>query len=1129
MKNNKIIRFLTATSICDGHDVTIQIIRRILHEFGAEVIHLGHNRSVSEIVNTAMQEDVDGIAISSYQGGHVEYFTYIIDTLKKHNAHNIKIFGGGGGVISQDEIALLEKRGVTKIFTPADGAKIGFNGMIKIMLNSCHNEKYIDMTKQIISNYNLNNTIYPISRCISLIEESTTNIKYNNLKNIMIKQIKEKSLSKISIDTPVIGFTGTGGSGKSSLIDEIMIRFLKCYPKKNIAILSVDPTRKKTGGALLGDRIRMNTVSNKRIFMRSLATRGNSSSISLAIKESINLLKNTGYDLIIVETAGIGQGNAEIFDIADICIYIMTHEYGASSQLEKISMLDYTNFIAINKSDKRGSQDALIDVQKAFRRIHKHFNKKLNDMPVFSTNTRCFNNEGINKLFNAIFNKISSQIKYSSSWSFNEISNPDIPIQYNNNNNNNYLKTIVSCIRKYKEDIRIESDFINYVQGYNIIINNKTEEITLNNNILYKLKKQFNQLYEKISTSNKNILNNYKLLKTNYSLPKQSYTVRKKTIYVDNFTISMSNNKIPKVVLPILNNWSDIIKFFKMENIPGGFPYTAGIFPFKRQEEAPTRMFAGEGLPETTNEKFHFLSYKELFTRLSTAFDSLTLYGYNPSKEMDIYGKIGNSGVSICSLNDVKRLYSGIDLSHNNTSVSMTINGPAPIMLAYFLNTAIDNECEKRLKESGNWNNTKILINKWFEKNKLSIPIYRKKLPKGHNGSGLGFLGISSCQIVNKEFYENTKKHVFSNIRGTIQSDILKEDQAQNTCIFSIEFALKMMADVQKYFIQKQIRNFYSVSISGYHIAEAGANPITQLAFTMANGFTLAEYYLNHGMKINDFIHNFSFFFSNGLDIEYTVIGRVARRIWAIALKYIYNANERSQKLKYHIQTSGRSLHAQEMNFNDIRTTLQAYTAIIDNCNSLHTCAYDEALTTPTQESIRRALAIQMIINKELGIIKNENLLQGSFLIEYLTDIVEERVLDIFEELNDRGGVIGAMDLMYQRNRIQEESMKYEHAKYSGETPIIGVNTFKNNDPNINNDQELVRSKDCEKDMQVEQIELSEIYMPLEQEKTLKNLEESAIKGNNIFESIMEASKFCTLGKITNTLYKIGGSYRRNM
>jgi len=1128
MKNNKIIRFLTATSICDGHDVTIQIIRRVLHEFGAEVIHLGHNRSVSDIVTTAMQEDVDGIAISSYQGGHVEYFTYIMDTLKKYNAHNIKVFGGGGGVISQDEIKLLEKKGVSKIFTPADGARIGFNGMIKIMLDSCYNNEYINNTKKIISNYNLNNTIYPISRCISLIEESKNNIELDDLKNKMLTHIEKKSLVNSPINTPIVGFTGTGGSGKSSLIDEIMIRCLKHYPKKNIAILSVDPTRKKTGGALLGDRIRMNAVSNKRIFMRSLATRGSSSSISLALNETINLLKKTGYNLILVETAGIGQGNAEIFDIADICIYIMTHEYGSSSQLEKISMLDYTNFIAINKSDKRGSQDALLDVQKAFRRIHKLFDKELKDMPIFSTNTRCFNNKGINNLFNAIFSKISSQEQYKSAWAFNKISKHNISTQYKNSDNN-YLKTIVSCIRKYKENINTESNFINYVQGYNIIINNKIKEITLNNNILYILKKQFIKLYEKISVSNKNILQNYNLLKIKYSSFKQSYTVRGKSIYINNFTTSMSNNKIPKVILPNLNNWSDIIKFFKMENIPGGFPFTAGIFPFKRQEEAPTRMFAGEGLPESTNEKFHFLSYKELFTRLSTAFDSLTLYGYNPSKEMDIYGKIGNSGVSICSLNDVKRLYSGIDLSHNNTSVSMTINGPAPIMLAFFLNTAIDTECEKRLKKSGNWNNTKKTIDKWFKKNNLIAPIYRKKLPLGHDGSGLGFLGVSSCQIVNKDFYEDTKKFVFSNIRGTIQSDILKEDQAQNTCIFSIEFALNIMADIQKYFIKKQIKNFYSVSISGYHIAEAGANPITQLAFTMANGFTLAEYYINHGMKINDFVHNFSFFFSNGLDIEYTVIGRVARRIWAIALKYIYNANERNQKLKYHIQTSGRSLHAQEMNFNDIRTTLQAYTAIIDNCNSLHTCAYDEALTTPTQESIRRALAIQMIINKELGITKNENLLQGSFLIEYLTNLVEEKVLDIFEELNNRGGVIGAMDLMYQRNRIQEESMKYEHAKYSGKTPIIGVNTFKNTDSNINTNQELVRSLNYEKDFQVEQIELSTLYMPLEQEKTIKNLEESSIKGNNIFESILEASKFCTLGKITDTLYKIGGSYRRNM
>jgi len=1128
MKNNKIIRFLTATSLCDGHDVTIQIIRRILHEFGAEVIHLGHNRSVSDIINTAIQEDVDGIAVSSYQGGHVEYFTYIIDSLKKYNAQHIKVFGGGGGVISPAEIELLEKKGVQKIFTPHDGSIMGFSGMIKMMLNACKNNNYIQNTKAIISNYTSNNNIYPISKYISLIEESKNNNIYNDFKNNMLKIIEEKSSFNLLNNIPVIGFTGTGGSGKSSLIDEIMTRFLKKYPKKNIAVLSIDPTRIKTGGALLGDRIRMNAASNKRIFMRSMATRGNSSSISSSVLETINILKKTGFDLIIIETAGIGQGNTEIFNLADICIYIMTHEYGASSQLEKISMFDYTDFIALNKSDKRGSKDALIDIQKAYRRIHKYFDKELNDMPVFSTNTRCFNNIGINNLFNAIFNKISQQSKYSLNWPFNKIKSSNISIEYKNNNDNNYLKNIVSCIRKYKEDIKKESNFLNYVQSYNIIIEKETTAIEINNTILYNLRKQFNKLYDKISISNRNILDNYNSLKTKYASKTQVYKVRQKKIYVNNFTKSMSNNEIPKVILPKLTSWGDIVNFFKMENIPGYFPYTAGIFPFKRQEEAPTRMFAGEGLPETTNKKFHFLGNKELFTRLSTAFDSLTLYGYNPNKEMDIYGKIGNSGVSVCSLNDVKRLYSGINLSHKNTSVSMTINGPAPIMLAYFFNTAIDNECERRLKESGQWNNVQKTINEWNKKNKLITPIYRKDIPDGHDGFGLGFLGVSSCQIVSKEFYTNTKKYVLNNIRGTIQSDILKEDQAQNTCIFSIEFALKMMADVQKYFIHKQIKNFYSVSISGYHIAEAGANPITQLAFTMANGFTLAEYYISHGMLIDDFVHNFSFFFSNGLDIEYTVIGRVARRIWAIALKYIYNANERSQKLKYHIQTSGRSLHAQEMNFNDIRTTLQAYTAIVDNCNSLHTCAYDEALTTPTEESVRRALAIQMIINKELGIIKNENILQGSFIIDYLTNLIEEKVLNIFEELNERGGVIGAMDLMYQRNKIQEESMKYEHAKYSGETPIVGVNIFQNT--NINNEYpELIRSKDYEKDMQVEQIKLFDNYMPIEQEKSIKKLQESAIKGNNIFESIMEASKFCTLGKITQALYEVGGSYRRNM
>jgi len=826
------------------------------------------------------------------------------------------------------------------------------------------------------------------------------------------------------------------------------------------------------------------------------------------------------FDAIIVETAGVGQSDIEITKFSDVCTYVMTSDYGSPSQLEKLAILDYTNYIVLNKSDKAGSRDAFQDVQRVYRNIHKKFDTLSSDLPIFLTNTREFNNIEINKLFNNLFQYIENK-KYNSLYSQENQSNY-LSVLYSSN----YLKYIVDAIRNYKADIKASLHNIRMIQSYYYILNNKTKH--MDNLYLESLKENYNSLKLKISKFDKKIIKNYEYLKKIYTAKEQCYSVRNKDINIQNYVKTISNTSVPKVILPDIKDWGHIVKFFKLENLPGFFPYTSGVFPFKRENEITTRMFAGEGSPEKTNARFHYLSKNQSFARLSTAFDSVTLYGSAPNNKLDVYGKIGNAGVSICSLDDMKRLYSGFNLCHPNTSVSMTINGPAPILLGFFFNAAIDAECERYLKRNGKWEKTIPKVKKWFSKNGLVTPKYRNQLPNDNDSVGLGFLGVTSDNIVNPNLYNNIKSYVLNNIRGTVQADILKEDQAQNTCIFSIEFALRLMVDMQKYFIDNSIKNFYSISVSGYHIAEAGANPITQLAFTLSNGFTLAECYIANKLNINDFIKNFSFFFSNGLDIEYNVIGRVARRIWAISMKYIYKANERGQKLKYHIQTSGRSLHAQEMNFNDIRTTLQAYTAVADNCNSLHTNAYDEALTTPTEESVRRALAIQMIINKEFGIIKNQNFLQGSYIIEWLTDKVEEKVLDIFESLNERGGVLGAMDKLYQRNRIQKESMKYEYYKHTGKSPIIGVNSFVNNEaivPKTN----VFRSSINEKNMQVTQtLQLGKNLNKI-QDELIKNVQKSVVENQNIFTCLMEACKYCSIGTITDSLYNVGGHYRRNM
>ncbi len=1049
------IRFITATSLFDGHDAAIHIMRRILQSEGAEVIHLGHNRSVQEIVDAAIQEDAQGIAISSYQGGHVEYFTYLLELLKKYDAAHIKVFGGGGGVISPEEIALLEKRGVTKIFSPDDGLQMGLVGMIQFMLKACAKPVKIKPTKYRPG---------MIARAITEIETSPA--------------FAEATAGKPPV--PTLGFTGTGGAGKSSLIDELLLRYLREFPKHQVAVLSIDPTRKRSGGALLGDRIRMNSASNSRIFVRSMATRRANLSTHESVKPVLDYLCNSGFNLVILETAGIGQSDSAVTNLVDRSVYVMTPEYGAATQLEKIDMLDFADFVVINKFDKRGALDALREVRKAYQRNRSQFNKDPSSMPVFPTCAHHFNDLGTNKLFNALFN---TQLPEGE---------PDnhtlIPIH-----RTRYLGEIATHIRGY------------HAQTERLAETPEHPDV-------------------------QKLLGDFKQSQQDYTQESHSYEIRGRSIRVSNYTESLSHLKIPKVAVPNLKSPADQFRFMRLENFPGYFPYTGGVFPYKRQNEDPTRLFAGEGFAERTNKRFHFLCAGQNAHRLSTAFDSPTLYGADPDFRPDIFGKIGNAGVSVCSVDDAKRLYSGFDLLSPSTSVSMTINGPAPTILAFFMNAAIDSACERALKQDNQWPGIEKKIKAWLKARHIEQPTYRaKQLPENHDQIGLGFLGLSARDIVDPAFYAQVKKETLHQIRGTVQADILKEDQAQNTCIFSTEFALRMMGDVQAYFTQNHVRNFYSVSISGYHIAEAGANPITQLAFTLANGFTLVEYYRARGLDINAFAPNLSFFFSNGLDPEYAVIGRVARRIWAIALRDLYGADDRSQKLKYHIQTSGRSLHAQEIAFNDIRTTLQALYAINDNCNSLHTNAYDEAITTPTEESVRRALAIQLIINRELGLAKNENSLQGSYIIEQLTHQVEEAVLKAFEALDARGGVLGAMETMYQRSQIQEESLYYEHKKHSGELPIIGVNTFLNPGEAAPKKQELIRSSEFEKNSQVEQIQWFHKNFSKEREQALGSLKTTALSGGNIFGALLDNCQYCTLGDISNALNEIGGAYRRNM
>ncbi len=1109
------IRIVTAASLFDGHDVAINIMRRLMQQLGAEVIHLGHNRSAKEVVDCAIAENAQGIALTSYQGGHVEYFRYVVQLLKEAGAKT-KVFGGGGGTILPSEADEMHGFGVTRVYSPDDGRKMGLVGMIEDVVTQCDFAIVDDDWKSRMKNLS-SSSPQQLAELISICEN------FPKDRAAIVDAAKKVTSQPV----PILGITGTGGAGKSSLVDELVRRFLTIEDLK-IGVISVDPTRRRSGGALLGDRIRMNSIANNRVYMRSLATRSANAAVSESLPAVIEVVKASGVDLCIVETSGIGQSDSAIVDLSDTSLYVMTPEFGAASQLEKIDMLDYASAIAINKSDKRGAQDSLRDVRKQYRRNRNLFDVEDETLPVFSTVASQFGDTGTTDLFYRLvemlsefgLSKTNAKVVRDVATSTRAIVPPK---------RQRYLAEIAEASRREDSEIKKEQEFAS-----NACAVAKTMELQGGSHITpagavdgQPLAELYNEQLDKLRPETRKQLTSWPALVDAYSGEEYSYQVRGKTIKQPLTKETLAGSKVKRVVLPALKDWGDIVHFQSKENVPGAYPYTAGVFPLKRVGEDPARMFAGEGGAERTNKRFHYLSQGQPAKRLSTAFDSVTLYGEDPEERLDIYGKIGNSGVSIATVDDAKRLYSGFELTNPKTSVSMTINGPAPMLLAYFLHAAIDQECEKYLAENGQLASAKEKIASMYDGN---APQYFGDIPSGSDGLGTQLLGASGAQILDADVYEKLKAKALSSVRGTVQADILKEDQAQNTCIFSTEFALRMMGDVQQYFIDHSVRNFYSVSVSGYHIAEAGANPITQLAFTLANGFTLVEYYLSRGMAVDEFAPNFSYFFSNGLDPEYAVIGRVARRIWARAIKNLYGGNSRAQKLKYHIQTSGRSLHAQEIAFNDIRTTLQALYAIYDNCNSLHTNAYDEAITTPTEDSVRRALAIQLIINKELGLTINENPLQGAFIISELTDLVEEAVLQEFERISERGGVLGAMERMYQRTKIQEESMKYEGQKHSGALPIIGVNTFlgKDGSPTIIPD-EVIRSGEDEKKRSISRTEAFRVHHASEAKGRLEDLRKAAVSGRNVFEALMAAAPYCSLGQLSSALYEVGGQYRRNM
>lgn len=1178
------LRFVTAASLFDGHDAAINIMRRLIQGEGAEVVHLGHNRSVEDVVRAALQEDADGIALSSYQGGHVEYFKYMVDMLKERGAGHVRVFGGGGGTITPEEIAELQAYGVERIYHPNDGMKMGLVEMIQDVVKRAE-----DARDPVNGQREWNTSVAPaltdeagIGRMLSTIEDGV--LSESELEKLRAQWAKGPHAPFPARATPVIGITGTGGAGKSSVTDELMNRFLASFPQMHIAVISVDPTRRRTGGALLGDRIRMNALRSERIYMRSMATRRQHVATNAVLKDCIAFLKSLGFDLVIVETAGIGQSDSEIVDLVDFPMYVMTSDYGAASQLEKIDMIDFAELIVLNKYDKRGAEDALRDVRKQWKRNRVAFQTPDADVPVYPTIASQFNDPGVSWMFANLCRLLRDKLQLpAEKWT------PDLDTTLKEPRATvlipgarvRYLAEIAEQGRGINRRIETEAETASRAQHYWNALKDledpalpkalelypadavvgatsvathvaPTEAHPVDRSLL-TLRQRYNDAIQSLSSEALKLLREWPSRLKAVTDPVNEYEVRGKTIRIDNYTTSLSHQQIPKIAPPRYRSWGEQLTFLQKENLPGSYPYTGGVYPYRRTGEDPIRMFAGEGTPERTNRRFHYLSVGQPAARLSTAFDSVTLYGEDPAPRPDIYGKIGNSGVNIPTLDDMKKLYSGFDLCAPTTSVSMTINGPAPIILAMFMNTAIDQQVEKYLKaDDARWAEAQQNIEAFFEGRVR--PQYHGELPPTNNGLGLGLLGITGDQLVDEDTYARIKAQTLATVRGTVQADILKEDQAQNTCIFSTEFALRMMGDIQQYFVDNAVRNFYSVSISGYHIAEAGANPISQLAFTLSNGFTIVEYYLARGMKIDDFAPNLSFFFSNGMDPEYTVIGRVARRIWARAMRERYGANERSQMMKYHIQTSGRSLHAQEIQFNDIRTTLQALYALFDNCNSLHTNAYDEAITTPTEESVRRAVAIQMIINKELGLNFNENPWQGSFVVDELTDIVEEAVYKEFEAISERGGVLGAMDTMYQRGKIQEESLYYEHKKHDGSLPLVGVNTFlpREHGGEIATEIELIRSTEEEKAQQIANVRawqasrnalapegetdhshataLEEHAAPeVHDGHGLAYLQRSARERRNVFVALVEAVKTHSLGQISHALYDVGGEYRRNM
>ncbi|WP_119717919.1 methylmalonyl-CoA mutase family protein [Cognatilysobacter tabacisoli] len=1157
------LRFVTAASLFDGHDAAINIMRRLIQGQGAEVIHLGHNRSVEDVVRAALQEDADGIALSSYQGGHVEYFKYMVDMLRERGAGHIRVFGGGGGTITPEEIRELQDYGVERIYHPNDGMHMGLVAMIEDVIrragegrrNAADPKATPDIDDEIT-----------IGRTLSAIEEGV----FDEAQLAHLRKQWQLAGGK----TPVIGITGTGGAGKSSVTDELLNRFLASFPDMRIAVISVDPTRRRTGGALLGDRIRMNTLRSKRVYMRSMATRRQHVATNAVLKDCVGFLKGLGYDLVIVETAGIGQSDSEIVDLVDFPMYVMTSDFGAPSQLEKIDMLDFAELVVLNKFDKRGAEDALRDVRKQWKRNRVAFQTPDEDVPVYPTIASQFNDPGISWMFANLCRLLREKLGLpAEKWTPHldtSLREPRATVLIPGSRVR-YLAEIAEQGRGINRQIETQAEVADRAQSLWQALHElgdaklpkaldlyDSADVTpgaaapvapAGTNVpdspspavpvpadaapdrsLLTLRQRYNDAVQTLSSEALKLLREWPARLKSITDDVNEYQVRDKTIRVENYRESLSHQKIPKIAAPKFKGWGELLTFLQKENLPGYYPYTGGVYPYRRTGEDPIRMFAGEGTPERTNRRFHYLSVGQPAARLSTAFDSVTLYGEDPAPRPDIYGKIGNSGVNIATLDDMKKLYSGFDLCAPSTSVSMTINGPAPMILAMFMNTAIDQQVEKYLRaDQARWDAAHDRIERMFEGRVR--PTYSGMLPETNDGLGLGLLGVTGDQVVERDVYEKIKAETLRTVRGTVQADILKEDQAQNTCIFSTEFALRMMGDIQQYFVDNGVRNFYSVSISGYHIAEAGANPISQLAFTLSNGFTIVEYYLARGMKIDDFAPNLSFFFSNGMDPEYTVIGRVARRIWARAMRERYGASARSQMMKYHIQTSGRSLHAQEIQFNDIRTTLQALYALFDNCNSLHTNAYDEAITTPTEESVRRAVAIQMIINKELGLNFNENPWQGSFVVDQLTDLVEEAVYKEFEAISERGGVLGAMDTMYQRGKIQEESLYYEHKKHDGSLPLIGVNTFlpKDHGGDIVTEIELIRSTEGEKGQQIENVAGYKANRNAFAADGLKPLQATARERRNVFASLMDAVKTHSLGQISHALYDVGGEYRRNM